>query len=370
MNVRAREEGQGVVMQVQQDEDVAEGMRALHRQMVAEVGALVEAARERGAAGRLQLVAGPAANDPGVTLAAADARTEKVTYLGVATNRVSGVLRQQLKLAKGVGLVVEFVEKGSPAEAAGLQVHDIVEKFEDQWVVNQEQFTVLVRMKQAGEEASMTVVRGGERVVVKVKLGEKEVPVSVEMDPAMGGGIRPGGFLPEGFELQPGSAAPGWNFQRSSTRVAGDGSVVKRLVDDQNEVEIARGKEGPATVVVKDKRGQEVYRGAYETAEDKAKVPAGLAEKVKRLDEGVAMSGGAVAAGSGKVVGKGAVLTRTDEEHVIGLRVDNGAKVLTVRDAKTGAVLFDGPVNTEEERRGVPAGVMEKLKAMEEKVGG
>src|SRR5688500_6819964 len=44
--------------------------------------------------------------------------TEKGAFLGVSVTQVTPELREQLKLRRGVGLVVNHVEAGSPAEAA------------------------------------------------------------------------------------------------------------------------------------------------------------------------------------------------------------------------------------------------------------
>ena len=44
-----------------------------------------------------------------------------VTYLGVETSQVPDVVSEQLGLAKGLGLVVEYVEPNSPAASAGVQ---------------------------------------------------------------------------------------------------------------------------------------------------------------------------------------------------------------------------------------------------------
>jgi hypothetical protein len=48
-------------------------------------------------------------------------RTEKGAYLGVSTTPAPQVLRQQLSLPRGVGLVVDSVAPKSPAEQAGPQ---------------------------------------------------------------------------------------------------------------------------------------------------------------------------------------------------------------------------------------------------------
>src|SRR5262249_17419321 len=49
-----------------------------------------------------------------------------VTYLGIETSQVPDVVSEQLGLAKGLGLVVEYVEPNSPAASAGIQQNDIL----------------------------------------------------------------------------------------------------------------------------------------------------------------------------------------------------------------------------------------------------
>src|SRR5262245_32192836 len=55
-----------------------------------------------------------------------------VTYLGVDTSQVPTVVSDQLGLAKGFGLVVDYVEPNSPAATAGVQQNDILKMLNDQ----------------------------------------------------------------------------------------------------------------------------------------------------------------------------------------------------------------------------------------------
>src|SRR5438034_5699611 len=49
-----------------------------------------------------------------------------VVFLGVEASEVPSVVSEQLGLAKGFGLVVDYVTPDSPAAAAGLQQNDIL----------------------------------------------------------------------------------------------------------------------------------------------------------------------------------------------------------------------------------------------------
>jgi len=85
-----------------------------------------------------------------------EGKTEKAAFLGVSGSPVMPALREQLKLPKGVGLVVEHVEPKSPAEEAGIKQYDVLHKIGDQLLVNAHQLAVLVRMHKPDEEVTLT----------------------------------------------------------------------------------------------------------------------------------------------------------------------------------------------------------------------
>src|SRR4051812_14577750 len=78
-------------------------------------------------------------------IAFAGAAMEKGAWLGVNTSPPPHVLRQQLQLPRGVGLVVDMVAPDSPAQAAGVKQYDVLHKLNDQILINQQQLAVLVR---------------------------------------------------------------------------------------------------------------------------------------------------------------------------------------------------------------------------------
>src|SRR5438552_9206656 len=68
-----------------------------------------------------------------------------VTFLGVETSEVPSVVSEQLGLAKGFGLVVDYVVPDGPAAAAGVQQNDIIKMLNDQILINTKQLSKLVR---------------------------------------------------------------------------------------------------------------------------------------------------------------------------------------------------------------------------------
>ena len=104
--------------------------------------------------------------------------TQQSNFLGVYTTRVSPTLSHQLGFQKGFYLTVEQIEPGSPAEEAGLQAHDIIQKVGDQILINPEQLRELIRSKKAGESIQLTFFRGGKERTVETKLVSREVPIT------------------------------------------------------------------------------------------------------------------------------------------------------------------------------------------------
>ncbi len=104
----------------------------------------------------------------------APARQGTVTFLGVGASPAPAVLTHQLRLPAGFGLVVDEVAAESPADKAGLKPFDLLQKLDDQLLVDERQLTALVHSRKPGETVTLTVVREGKPVVLKAKLGERE----------------------------------------------------------------------------------------------------------------------------------------------------------------------------------------------------
>lgn len=100
-----------------------------------------------------------------------------VAYIGVLTREVPPELCSQFSLPEGFGLMVDEVMPDSPAQQAGLKVHDILLKLEEQQLVSMEQLMLLVRSKKKGDIVSLTIISGGKESQVPVTLGEKQMPV-------------------------------------------------------------------------------------------------------------------------------------------------------------------------------------------------
>lgn len=211
----------------------------------------------------------------------------KAPYLGVSTSTVPDALRQHLGLAEGTGLVVDFVEKDSPAQSAGLKRFDILTKLDDQILVNAQQLAVLVRSKKADQEVKLTLIRAGKEQSLSAKLVEKEVkplpeigfgfweePAPMRLDV-----VKPA----EPADAKPKPDAPP---ERRANRSRGRGDRLKMVWrDNDSTVTVTQSPENPHKhVVVTDKSGKVLFDGDVDEPKSRDNLPPGVADKLKQLE--------------------------------------------------------------------------------------
>ena len=114
----------------------------------------------------------------------------KVTrgWLGVVIQDVNAEMAEALDMGEAQGALVANVTKGSPAEAAGIEVGDVIVAFDGVPVRKSSELSLIVARTPVGNVADVAVVRNGRRVIVEVRvgrLGDDEVAVAVEE----GGGL-------------------------------------------------------------------------------------------------------------------------------------------------------------------------------------
>lgn len=98
----------------------------------------------------------------------------EVTFLGLLATKLSPVVSRQLGLSGNLYLSVVMVSPDGPAEKAGLRHYDILKKLDDQILINPEQLVELVRSSKVGQQVTLTILRGGKEKTLKVKLGRKK----------------------------------------------------------------------------------------------------------------------------------------------------------------------------------------------------
>jgi hypothetical protein len=314
-------------------------------------------------------VSAPAQGGENLLIPAPAPRTEKATFLGIVASPAAATLREEMKLPRGVGLVVEYVDAGSPAEKAGVKKGDVLQKLDDQVLINGPQLAVLVRDKKPGDVVKLTALRGGEinrSQVVEVTLGEKDLPVLEDSAPALGmldnGAV--GGGLSRGSELQ----VPAGQWVGTAVHIDADGTIWFRAADEQYDITLQRTKSGNESIAAKDREGRVLYEGPS----DKTALSRLAPELQKRIEN--ALSNPArirtanPATQGGVTTNRTLVMNRKDEQHDITLHLVNGDRQLTVKDLATGKILFDGPANTADDLKKLSPAVQPKVQQMLEKV--
>ena len=111
-----------------------------------------------------------------------------LAYIGVQTIPVGGYLAQALDLPVEEGLLVETAAKGGPAAAAGVRGGDrvaqagmqriaiggdVIVAIDGAKVGNTMDLNIILNRKRPGDTVTLTVYRGGKKLDIPVKLGER-----------------------------------------------------------------------------------------------------------------------------------------------------------------------------------------------------
>ncbi|HTL66797.1 MAG TPA: PDZ domain-containing protein [Lacunisphaera sp.] len=240
---------------------------------------------------------------------------EPVTYLGIETGEVTRTLGAQLGLPKGVGLVVmRVLDKGPAAES--LKEDDVLTKLDDQILVDTHQLSVLVRGKKAGDEVKLTLVRGGKEMTVTVKLGTHELPKHAD-------NLFFRAFGPDGMEVGSMPVPPGehggFGWRVLPGMSADDSKDVLHMIERERGNFLV----GPGVRII---------------------TRAGKGSTIVDLPK--------------------SNISYSDDDGSIDIKIEDGKRNLSVKDAK-GKVLFEGPINTAEDRAKLPAEISKRVGKLE-----
>ncbi|MBG9387545.1 DegQ family serine endoprotease [Caenimonas aquaedulcis] len=118
--------------------------------------------------------------------------TGKVEHarLGVTVQEVNQTLADSFKLDRPEGALVSSIEKGGPAERAGLQPGDVIRNVNGQAIIASGDLPAILGLKSPGDRVQMEVWRQGRKVDVTAQLagaGEKVAKAENKPDAATGG---------------------------------------------------------------------------------------------------------------------------------------------------------------------------------------
>ncbi|MDR1818396.1 MAG: PDZ domain-containing protein [Puniceicoccales bacterium] len=285
----------------------------------------------------------PAAGANAAAPVAANARA----FLGVEAVRATPAERHRHRLPEGVGLRVRFVAPGSPA-ADVLRGGDILHLLDDQILCNPEQLRVLVRNHKPGERVQLKLRRANADVTADIALGTAPRdtagarPDALRLHLGGTGGTGTGGHDAAGNER---------DFLDIFEGGLGDiGALLDRLPD---------AAAGTAT-----------------------EIPPAIRERIEQLDRQMSKLGEKLDAQSEQVRAKADAARKKIRERLakkfgantlwlrdgdgsVCLKTCDNCRCLTVTDA-AGKTIFDGPVETPEQRAALSETVRKRLRTIEQ----
>jgi hypothetical protein len=233
-------------------------------------------------------------------------------WAGLVTARAPAVLREQLELKHGTGLIVEEVAAGSAAERAGLRQHDVLVALDGQLLVLPEQLTTLLEEWGDDEPLTCRLLRGGKPTEVALRpraaasvakssargVDSKPAPPSITASPASPSPAQSAALKPTASVLAmlpKKAAAKAPTATATETPAAGkpepttltstviqleDGSLLQR--DADYSLKLSAGTE--AMLVVKNARGRIVFNNRIATPEQRSLMPPEVLARVEGLE--------------------------------------------------------------------------------------
>ena len=190
-------------------------------------------------------------------------------WAGLVTVRAPAVLREQFRLERGAGLVVEQVAPGCVAERAGFKRHDVIVAVDGQLLLLPEQFVTL--LESSGDDAPLEcrVLRGG--VETMISLRHVPAPSTTAM-----GLLKPAESSLALVPRKPAAVATVMQLP--------DGSLQQR--DTDYLVKLTGGDE--PKLIVQDGRGRIIFNGPIDTPEQRSLVPPEARSRMEGLERLVA----------------------------------------------------------------------------------
>lgn len=300
---------------------------------------------------------------------------QKVTYLGVYAEKLSPVVSRQLGLDGNLYLSVEEISPGSPAEKAGVAKYDILKKLDDQVLVNNEQLRDLVRSRKPNEEVDLLLLRSGKEMTIKAKLSQMEVPKSRA---GAWKAPRPGNDLQGGIQIFPhggsgGFAIPHDNLGDLGERIRRQMEQARRRMD---KLGLGRGQGLNAPDLLQeydldgngklsqDERDQALRDGVVPNLNLDLELDFGLgAPNVDDLLRD-ARRRGASSSWSSVTGSASAKVVTSDDDGTFEFSSTDGNKRFKATDPD-GKVVFDGPVDSKEQREAMPEHLRNRLETLE-----
>lgn len=243
----------------------------------------------------------------------------KQAFLGVISRDLPELLSEHLNLRADEGVLIDSVMPEGPAARAGLETHDIITRVADVPVGDPETLADAITARHPGDVIKLGRIHRGLRDELEVTLGERPLqPQAGAARPHQLQELRIDGVPQElverlqkmveenagGFELPGPHAEQDLNgaFREMEERmrqameridaieipgnpdhdIKTSRKAKLKVADDEGSVEVMSG-DGSREITVRDKAGQIVWSGPWDTEQDKAAPPDDVRERIERL---------------------------------------------------------------------------------------
>ena len=264
-------------------------------------------------------------------------------YIGVVTLPPPPALGAQLGLKEGFGLLVGEVLPDSPAAKAGVQKHDVLTKFNDQQLVDSNQFATLVRGAGKDADATLTLVRASKEQTVPVKIGERMAPQRMQLPGAT--------EMREHFEKFRGSAQD--SLRKLQDKMKEYGEKMREYQEKLKNWQKNPANEMPQPPVPPalepERAGMQI-----DPADILVQGQPGGARRIR-----VWQPNGDVFYNTADMK-----MFMKDDSGEIEVSSRDGKRTLVAKNAQ-GVVTFEGPIDTDEQRKALPEEVRRKMESIQ-----
>jgi serine protease Do len=253
--------------------------------------------------------------------AAKDQARQKSAYLGVVTTEVPEMLNDHLGLKAGEGIIVRSVMPDGPADKAGIRVHDVITRVDDEVVASAVDLTGRISAHKPGDKVRIDVIQKGKAAKLEVGLGVRPDQFGgINLQPLdnlqldgmpedMAGRIRRmiegnvggldlnlqgNGEIQQPPQIEDAMREMRQRMEKALGRIQlqapGFGGKIEvhqgatfKMMDEQGSVEI-KSNEGSKEVTVRDKENEITWNGPWDTDQDKAAAPDDIRARVERLN--------------------------------------------------------------------------------------
>ncbi len=186
-------------------------------------------------------------------------------YFGVVVQSLTPELAEAINTNIKQGVIIASIEKDSPAEKSGLQVHDIVTRVNDQHVKNSAEMRNRIGLLNIGDKVTLEVYRGNKKLTLRTAIGGDEYANSVlgeKLDYRLAGsllselpensGLRGQGIIVT--DIKPGSPAVSAGLEKGDIIVSINRQQVKNLKQAAKVL-----KQKPTQLLMNIQRGRNAF---------------------------------------------------------------------------------------------------------------